>query len=146
MDLSLWGKVAGEYLELSPLCWRASGKQKISKKNKQTRLYCHVLINSYLNFSEQSHNKGSVTHCVFPDSLHAVSWHGRRGEQTHSHDSIVVEGDVQSTVDIEAGGEDLGAVASHAARSPLPWRRCRTGATPEDVSVNAVLVVREVGL
>lgn len=115
-------------------------------KNKQKRLYCHVLINSYLNFSEQSHNKGSVTHCVFPDSLHAVSWHGRRGEQTHSHDSIVVEGDVQSTVDIEAGGEDLGAVASHAARSPLPWRRCRTGATPEDVSVNAVLVVREVGL
>lgn len=62
----------------------------------------------------------SITHCVFLDPLHAVSSHGGRSVQAHCRDSILVEGNVESAVDIEAWGEDLGAVAPHAARPPLP--------------------------
>lgn len=75
-----------------------------------------------------------------------MSWHGRRGEQTHGRDPVMVEGDVQPTVDVEAGGEDLGAVAPHTACSPLPVCCRGTGATPEGVSMNAVLIVPKVSL
>lgn len=86
------------------------------------------------------------TYSVLPDSLHAAGRHGCGCEQTQGGDSILVQGDVQSTVEIQAGGEDLGAVAPDAARPPLPRSRHGTGATPEHVSMNAELVVCKVGL
>lgn len=75
-----------------------------------------------------------------------MSRHARRGEQTHGGDAVLVQQDAESSVDVEAGGQHLGAVASNAACPLLPGRGGRTGATPEDVAVDAVLVVCEVGL
>ena len=44
--------------------------------------------------------------------------------QAHSGDSILVKGNIEPTIDGEAGGEDLGAVTPHTARPSLPGCCC----------------------
>lgn len=65
--------------------------------------------------------------------------------ETQSGDAVLVQGDVESAVDVVTGREDLRAVAAHAARPPFPGRRHGAGPTPEGVAVNTVLVIPEVG-
>lgn len=69
-----------------------------------------------------NYTQACITHCVLSDPLHAVSRHGGGSVQAHSSDTILVEGNVEPTVDGEAGGENLGAVTPHTACPPLP--RC----------------------
>lgn len=82
-----------------------------------------------------------ITHRVFPDLLHAISRHRCRGVQAQRGDSVLVQGNVEPAISIETRGEDLRAVAPHAARPPLPGCYRWVGATPEGVPMNAVLVV-----
>lgn len=66
--------------------------------------------------------------------------------QAQGGDPVLVQGDVESAVDVEARGEVLGAVAPHAARPPLPGRDYGAGAAPEGISMNAVLIVPKISL
>ena len=52
-------------------------------------------------------NYTSITHCVFSDPLHAVRRDGGGSVQADSGDSILVQGNVETTIDGEARGEDL---------------------------------------
>ena len=89
----------------------------------------------------------SCTHHVLFDLLHAAGWQRGGGVQPQRGHSILVQGDVESAVDVEAGGEHLGAVAPYAARPLLvPRGDSGTSTTPHNVPMETVLVVTKVGL
>lgn len=121
----LLGRAGGDFLAQCLLyCW-ASGQK--TPKNDKTLL---PLLFGKLNYNQVCVPLNAcvyssiITHCGLPDSLHAASRQRGRGVQTHSSNSILVERNVQPTVYIETWGEDLGAVAPHTARSPLPGCCC----------------------
>lgn len=133
-----------------PLCFflmsHIQGNNCIRKheQNKVADLTIKTASRSLLQ--NVNHTQACITHCVFPDPLHAAGRHRGGSMQAQSGDSILVQGDVEPAVDIEAGGEDLRAVAPHTACPSLPGRCCGTGATPEDVPMNTVLIIPEVSL
>lgn len=71
--------------------------------------------------------------------------------QADSGDAVLVQGDVETSVDVETGGEDLGAMAPHAACPfvlvlPVGADGGACPAPPHDVPMNTVLVIPEVGI
>lgn len=65
--------------------------------------------------------------------------------ETQRGGAVLIQGDVESAIDIVAGREDLRAVAAHTARPPFPGRRHGASPTSEGVTVNTVLVIPKVG-